>query len=71
MAFGLILLILYGVNVLQRWLENSATCSSSLVTHVLLMFLIARIGFIGFLILLVDFHRVVCILVRRECLYEF
>ena len=57
MTLNLLLLLLYGVNVLERWLENSATYSSLLLVHVLSAFLIAGISFIGFLILFVAFHR--------------
>lgn len=51
-----LLLVLYGVNVLQRWLENSAACSSLLLAHMLSAFLIAGISFIGFFIFLDTFH---------------
>ena len=45
-----------GVNVLQRWLENSSACSSLLLAHVLSAILIAGTGIIGFLIFFVAFH---------------
>ena len=46
----LLLLIMRGVNVLQRWLENSSACSSLLLAHVLSAFLSAGTSIIGFLI---------------------
>ena len=52
----LLLLIMCGVNVLQRWLENSSACSSLLLAHVLSAFLIAGTGIIGCFIFFVAFH---------------
>ena len=41
----LLLLILCGVNELQRWLQNSSACSSLFLAHVLYAFLVAGTGF--------------------------
>ena len=54
--YDLLLLIMCGVNVLQRWLENSSAGSSLLFAHVSSAFLIAGTAIIAFLIFFVAFH---------------
>ena len=53
----LLLLIMCGVSVLQRWLENSSACSLLLLAHVLSAFLIVGRSIIGFFIFFKAFHR--------------